>query len=66
MRKGDLSKFIEQAVQDQLFHRTVMDIKRRNASTDQKVLQLDIAEAVREVRQEARAKAARKSKTTRA
>lgn len=66
MRKGDLSKFIEQAVQDQLFHRTVMDIKRRNASTDQKVLQRDIAEAVREVRQEARAKAARKSKTTRA
>jgi hypothetical protein len=31
MKKGDLSKFIEQAVQAHVFHRTVQDLKARNA-----------------------------------
>lgn len=62
MRKGDLSKFIEQAVEDQLFHRTVMDIKSRNASTSQVQLQREIDQAVREVRQERRGEDARRSK----
>jgi len=34
MKKGDLSKFIEQAVRAHVFHRTVQDIKARNADTD--------------------------------
>src|ERR1035438_7414888 len=33
MKKGDLSKFIEEAVLWRVFHRTVQDIKARNADT---------------------------------
>ena len=33
MKKGDLSKFIEEAVRWRVFHRTVQDIKARNAGT---------------------------------
>ncbi len=62
MRKGDLSKFIVQAVEDHLFHRTVADIKSRNASTNQVQLQSEIDQAVREVRREARMESARHSK----
>lgn len=62
MRKGDLSKFIEQAVEDQLFHRTVMDIKSRNASTNQALLQREIDQAVREVRQDSRLRSAHQKK----
>jgi hypothetical protein len=54
MKKGDLSKFIEEAVQAQLFHRTVQDIKARNADTDPDELQAIIDGAVREVRMENR------------
>lgn len=56
MRKGDLSKFIEQAVRTHVFHRTVQDIKARNADTDPDELQSIIDDAVREVRQERHAK----------
>ena len=34
MKKGDLSKFIEEAVRWRVFHGTVQDIKSRNADTD--------------------------------
>ena len=34
MKKGDLSKFIEEAVRWRVFHRTVQDIKARNADLD--------------------------------
>jgi len=34
MKKGDLSKFIEEALRWRVFHRTVQDIKSRNAVTD--------------------------------
>jgi Ribbon-helix-helix domain len=50
MKKGDLSKFIEEAVQTQVFHRTVQDIKARNAGTDPDELQALIDSTVREVR----------------
>jgi hypothetical protein len=56
MKKGDLSKFIEEAVRWRLFHRSVQDIKARNAGSDPSELQADIDEAVREVRAERRRK----------
>jgi hypothetical protein len=56
MKKGDLSKFIEEAVRWCVFHRTVQDIKARNADTDPEELQALIDDAVREVRAERRAK----------
>jgi hypothetical protein len=56
MKKGDLSKFIEQAVRAHVFHCTVQDIKARNAATDPKELQSLIDDTVREVRAERRAR----------
>ena len=55
-KKGDLSKFIEEAVRWRVFHRTVQDIKARNAGSDPDELQSIIDEAVREVRDDKRAK----------
>ena len=55
-KKGDLSKFIEEAVRWRVFHRTVQDIKARNAETDPDELQSIIDDAVREVRDDRRAK----------
>jgi hypothetical protein len=54
MKKGDLSKFIEQAVRAHLFHPSVQDIKARNAGTDPNEMQALIDHAVREVRVERR------------
>jgi hypothetical protein len=56
MRKGDLSKFIEQAVRAHLFHCTVQHIKARNANTRPGELQALIDDAVKEVRAGRRAK----------
>lgn len=56
MKKGDLSKFIEEAVRWRLFHRSVQDIKARNADTDPEELHALIDETVQEVRAEKRAK----------
>ena len=60
-KKGDLSKFIEEAVRWHMFHRTVQDIHERNANTDPDELQRIIDETVGEVRAEryARRKAVR-------
>ena len=55
MKKGDLSKFIEQAVRAHVFHRTVQDIKARNAGTDPDEMQALIDDTVLEVRAERRA-----------
>ena len=55
-KKGDLSKFIEEAVRWRVFHRTVQDIKARNADTDPDELQGIIDDAVREVHDDRRAK----------
>jgi hypothetical protein len=49
-KKGDLSKFIEEAVRWHVFHRTVQDIREQNAGTDPEELQRIIDEAVNEVR----------------
>jgi hypothetical protein len=56
-KKGDLSKFIEEAVRWRVFHCTVQDIRERNAGTDPEELQRIIDEAVDEVRAERYAKA---------
>lgn len=56
-RKGDLSKFIEEAVRWRVFHRSVQEIRERNAGTDPDELQRIIDESVREVRAERPAKA---------
>jgi len=55
MKKGDLSKFIQEAVRWRVFHRTVQDIKAGNADADPDELRALIDEAVREVRAERRA-----------
>ena len=55
-KKGDLSKFIEEAVRWHVFHRTVQNIKERNANTKPDELQRIIDEAVSEVRAERYAK----------
>jgi hypothetical protein len=49
-KKGDLSKFIEEAVRWHVFHRTMQDIRERNADTDPDELQRIIDEAASEVR----------------
>ena len=54
MKKGDLSKFIEEAVRWRVLNRTVHDIKARNAKLDPDELQRTVNNAVREVRAERR------------
>jgi hypothetical protein len=49
-KKGDLSKFIEEAVRWHVFHCTLQDIREQNAGTDPEELQRIIDEAVNEVR----------------
>jgi Ribbon-helix-helix domain len=55
-KKGDLSKFIEDAVRWRVFHRTTQDIQERNADSDPDELQRIIDDAVTEVRAERSAK----------
>jgi hypothetical protein len=50
MKKGDLSKFIEEAVRWRIFNRTVQEIKARNADAAPGELQAIIDAALREVR----------------
>jgi hypothetical protein len=57
MKKGALSKFIEDAVRWRVFHQTVQEMKARNADTDPDELQSLIDQTVREVRAEKRVKA---------
>lgn len=59
-KKGDLSKFIEEAVRWRVFDRTVQGLKARNAATPTSELQRLIDGAVREVRNEKRAAGRRK------
>jgi len=60
MKKGDLSKFVENAVRKEVFAKTVAAIKRRNADVPDKELEAIIDEAVAAVRAEKRRKLARK------
>jgi hypothetical protein len=55
-KKGDLSKFIEEAVRWRVFHRSTQEIRSRNADTDSDELQRIIDRAVSEVRAERSAK----------
>jgi len=56
MKKGGLSKFIEDAVRWRVFHRTVQEIKSRNANNNPEELQRIVDDAVREVRTQRRSK----------
>lgn len=55
MKKGDLSKFVEEAVNRRVLQCTVQDIWKRNANTDPDEMQRIVEEAVTEVRAERRA-----------
>jgi hypothetical protein len=50
MKKGDLSKFIEDAVRWRIFNRTIQDIKANNAGADPDYLESIVDEALAEVR----------------
>jgi hypothetical protein len=52
MRKGDLSKFIEDAVRWRMFDQTVQRVKARHAEIDAEDLQAAIDEACAAVRSE--------------
>ena len=52
MKKGDLAKFIEEAVRWRVFHQTVEDTKERNANVPHEELDAAIEEALAAVRAE--------------
>ena len=52
MKKGDISKFIEEAVRWHIFHQTVRDVRTAFADVPTDELQTMIDEAVEEVRAE--------------
>ena len=56
-KKGDLSKFIERAVQKEILAQTAADVKQRNADLPDEALEALIDEAVRAVRAEMHAQA---------
>jgi hypothetical protein len=56
MKKGDLSKFVEEAVRWRVLQRTIQDIWQRNADADPDKIQRLVNQAVSEVRVERRAK----------
>ena len=64
MKKGDLSKFIERAVQKAILTQTAAEVKQRNADLTGDELQALIDDAVSAVRKEIRAenRAAAKSR----
>ena len=55
-KKGDLSKFVEDAVNRRVLQCTVQDIWQRNAETDPDEIQRIVDKAVSEVRSERRTK----------
>jgi hypothetical protein len=56
MKKGDLSKFIEDAVRRRVLQCTVQDIRARNDHADPDEIQRIVDEAFNEVRAERRAR----------
>jgi post-segregation antitoxin (ccd killing protein) len=52
MKKGDLSKFIEQAVQKEVFAQTVADVEARNVNVSAREIEATIDDALRQVRAE--------------
>jgi len=57
MKKGDLSRFVEEAVRWRVLDRTVQRLKNRNQDLPPEELEALIAEAVAEVRKGARSAA---------
>ncbi len=55
-KKGDLSKFIEEAVRRRVLQCTIQDIRARNADADPDEIQRIVDEAVKEIRSERRAR----------
>ena len=62
MKKGDLSKFIERAVQKEILAQTAADVKQRNVDLSEEELEALINEAVSAVRAEMRSEAKVKTK----
>ena len=64
MKKGDLSKFIERAVQKEILTQTAAEVKQRNADLKRDELQALIDDAVSALQKEIRAenRAAAKSR----
>lgn len=56
VKKGDLSKFIEEAVRRRVFQCTIQEIRARNADADPDEIQRVVDDAVSEVRAERRRK----------
>jgi ribbon-helix-helix protein len=56
MKKGDLSRFVGDAVNRRVLQCTVQDIRARNADSDPDEIQRIVDEAVSEVRSERRSK----------
>lgn len=52
MKKGDLSKFVEEAVRWRILRRTIQDIRARNADADPDEIQRVVDDAVANVRAE--------------
>jgi phenylpyruvate tautomerase PptA (4-oxalocrotonate tautomerase family) len=52
LKKGDLSKFIERAVQKEVFAQTVAAVQARNANVPDASIEQAIEDALREVRAE--------------
>ena len=52
MKKGDLSKFIERAVQKEVFAQTVAEVQARNSKVSVAKIEAEIDDALRQVRAE--------------
>jgi len=52
LKKGDLSKFVEDAVRWQVFNRTVQSVRERNAGVSPKEIAAAVDEALAAVRAE--------------
>jgi hypothetical protein len=57
MKKGDLSRFVEDAVRWRMFDRRVQSLKDRNQDVSARDLEAEIDKAVRAVRKEGRRRA---------
>ncbi|MGH8728601.1 MAG: ribbon-helix-helix domain-containing protein [Burkholderiales bacterium] len=50
MKKGDLSKFIERAVQKEVFAQTVAEVQARNSKVSVAKIEAEIDDALRQLR----------------
>ncbi len=66
LKKGDLSKFIERAVQKEVFAQTVSEVKARNAQVPNAQIEEAIDDALRQVRAQMWGSPAKGAKTAKA